>query len=203
MKYRLTPVETNSLLATLSAAGQDLLRPHVSSERVLDCAQLDLEQPPLNEIIGRCDSILRLKLYIHRVAPLLCIVLIRGESGTGKERVARCIHELSPRRSRPLITVNCGAISENLLESELFGHLKGAFTGAYAAKKGYFEEADGSSIFLDEVAEIPLSAQVKLLRVLQENRFLPVGATSERQTDVRIIAATNRDLEADLRPEYP
>jgi transcriptional regulator with GAF, ATPase, and Fis domain len=113
--------------------------------------------------------------------------------------VARSIHELSPRRSRPLITVNCGAISENLLESELFGHLKGAFTGAYAAKKGYFEEADGSSIFLDEVAEIPLSAQVKLLRVLQENRFLPVGATSERQTDVRIIAATNRDLEADLR----
>src|SRR5688572_17970037 len=105
MKYRPIPVETNSLFATLSAASRDPLRPHISRERVLDCAQLDLEQPPLNEIIGRCDPILRLKLYIHRVAPCLCIVLIRGESGTGKESVARCIHELSPRRSRPLITV--------------------------------------------------------------------------------------------------
>src|SRR5690606_13247400 len=121
-----------------------------------------------------------------------------GESGTGKEVVAQAIHRLSPRANQPLITVNCGAIPESLMESELFGHIKGSFTGALENRKGLFETADGGSIFLDEIGEVPPYLQVKLLRVLQEGEIQRVGESVQRKVNVRVIAATNRDLESDV-----
>jgi len=132
---------------------------------------------------------------VQTVAPTRSSVLILGESGTGKEVIARAVHRLSKRRAEPFIPVDCGAIPENLLESELFGHVKGAFTGALTTKKGMFAVAEGGTLFLDEVAELPLHLQVKLLRVLQERKIKPVGDVSEVAVDVRIIAATNRDID--------
>ncbi len=145
-------------------------------------------------IVGRSQAIRDLVRQIISIAPTDLSVLITGESGTGKEVVAKAIHELSPRRNKPMISVNCGAIPEGILESELFGHEKGAFTGAVASKKGYFELADGGTIFLDEIGEMPLQTQVKLLRVLENGEFMRVGSGEVRRVDVRVIAATNRDL---------
>jgi two-component system, NtrC family, response regulator PilR len=136
---------------------------------------------------------------IERVAPLKATVLVTGESGTGKERAAKAIHYGSDRRERAFIAVNCGAIPENLMESELFGHVKGAFTGADEEKLGLFEAAHGGTIFLDEIAELPTALQPKLLRVLQERKVKRIGAIEEEEIDVRVIAATNRDLEAEVR----
>lgn len=135
---------------------------------------------------------------IEKVAPTHASVLITGESGTGKELVAKAIHVNSPRESKPFIAVNCAALSENLLESELFGHEKGAFTGAVAMRKGRFELADTGTIFLDEVGEIPLALQSKLLRVLQEKTFERVGGGKTIEIDVRIISATNKDLREEV-----
>lgn len=146
-------------------------------------------------IIGKSEKIREVVELIMSVAPTRISVLITGESGVGKEVVAQAIHKLSPRRDKPMISVNCGAIPEGLLESELFGHEKGAFTGAIATKKGYFELANGGTIFLDEIGETPLQTQVKLLRVLETGEFMRVGSGELHKVDVRVLAATNRDLE--------
>jgi transcriptional regulator with GAF, ATPase, and Fis domain len=151
------------------------------------------------EIIGGSPAWQALVKQIEAIAPSEASVLITGETGTGKELVARALHSRSPRRSRPLVKVNCGAISAGLVESELFGHTKGAFTGALSKRVGRFELADGGTLFLDEVGELPLDTQVKLLRALQEQEFEPVGSSQTVRVDVRIIAATNRDLEQAVR----
>jgi len=151
-------------------------------------------QHNFEEIIGESQSIKAVLRHIEQVAPTDSTVLIRGDTGTGKELIARAIHDLSPRKDRPLVRVNCGAIPANLVESELFGHEKGSFTGALQRRIGRFELADGGTIFLDEVGELPLEAQVKLLRVLQEREVERVGSGHSTKVNVRVIAATNRDL---------
>jgi DNA-binding NtrC family response regulator len=145
---------------------------------------------------GKSPQIEELLQTIVMVAPTDLSVLITGESGTGKEVVANAIHRLSKRRNKPLISVNCGAIPEGILESELFGHEKGSFTGAIAQRKGYFEAANGGTIFLDEIGEMPLNTQVKLLRVLETSEIMRVGGSQPIKVDVRVIAATNKNLEA-------
>jgi two-component system, NtrC family, response regulator PilR len=148
----------------------------------------------LDNFIGSSPVIEKLKVTIRTVAPTASTVLIYGESGTGKELVARAVHACSGRASEPFVSINCGAFPETLLESELFGYVKGAFTGASQNKRGLFEVASGGTIFLDEIGEMSVSMQVKLLRVLQERTLRPVGGTQESPVDVRVIAATNRDL---------
>jgi len=152
----------------------------------------------LDNIIGVSTAMERLKDTIRTVASTQSTVLIYGESGTGKELVARAVHSCSPRAAEPFVSINCGAFPETLLESELFGYVKGAFTGANQNKRGLFEVADRGTIFLDEIGEMNLSMQVKLLRVLQERCVRPVGGTAEVAIDVRVIAATNRDLERQI-----
>jgi two-component system response regulator PilR (NtrC family) len=149
----------------------------------------------LDNIIGASPAMEKLKQTIRTVASTQSTVLVYGESGTGKELVARAVHTCSPRVAEPFVSINCGAFPETLLESELFGYVKGAFTGANQNKRGLFEVADGGTIFLDEIGEMTLTMQVKLLRVLQERTVRPVGGTDEIAIDVRVIAATNRDLE--------
>jgi DNA-binding NtrC family response regulator len=151
------------------------------------------------EIIGRSDRMQAIFALVDQVAPARSTVLVTGESGTGKELIARAIHERSPRAARPFVTVNSTNIPSELLEAELFGHTRGAFTGAVAAKKGLFEVADGGSIFLDEIGDLPFETQAKLLRVIQEREFTPFGDTTPRKVDVRIVAATNVDLKDAVR----
>ncbi|MFB0507041.1 MAG: sigma-54-dependent transcriptional regulator [Thermodesulfobacteriota bacterium] len=152
-----------------------------------------------DEIIGQGPKMLALYELMEKIAPTKTNILITGESGTGKELVAKAIHFNSPRKDKGFVTLNCGAIPENLLESELFGHMKGAFTGAMYNKRGLFEVADGGSIFLDEIGELPLSMQVKILRVIQDREFTRVGGTEQIKVDVRIISASNKDLEEAVR----
>jgi len=149
-------------------------------------------------LIGSSAAMQRVYELVAQVAETKTNVLIYGESGTGKELVARAVHEASDRRERAFVALNCGAIPENLLESELFGHVKGAFTGAVANKDGLFETADGGTLFLDEIGELPQALQVKLLRALQEKTIRRVGGTGDRRVDVRIVAATNRRLEEEV-----
>jgi len=157
-------------------------------------AGIPQEAPEFSSIIHRSEIMREVILKARKAAIRSIPVLIEGESGTGKELLARAIHDASPRRDKPFLAINCGAIPTELVESEFFGHEKGAFTGAMAAKIGYFEAADRGSIFLDEIGELPKEMQVKLLRTLQEGEIRRIGATSVRKIDVRIIAATNRNL---------
>ena len=150
----------------------------------------------IDDLVARSPAMAPVLALVARAAHSDATVLVTGESGTGKEVVARAIHHTGDRRERPFVAVNCGAIPEALIESELFGHLRGSFTGATADRRGLFEEADGGTIFLDEIADLPLALQVKLNRVLQERRVRRVGAGDERPIDVRVIAATNVDLRA-------
>ena len=149
-------------------------------------------------IVAASDGMIELLEMLDRTAGYKSTVLVTGESGTGKEVIARAIHAQSPRRESPFVAVNCGAIPENLLESELFGHAKGAFTGANRAHRGLFAEADQGTLFLDEIAEMPVALQVKLLRAIQEEEIRPVGESKSQQVDVRVIAATARNLEREI-----
>lgn len=179
---------------------QDMLE---SVERILNKAKTknapkvsdsDMRPERTLGLLGSCPSMQVLYSHIHKVAPTQSTVLILGESGTGKELVARALHQQSKRAQAPLICVNCAAIPESLIESELFGHEKGAFTGAHNARTGLVEAADGGTLFLDEIGELPLEAQARLLRVLQEGEIRRVGAVQSQHVDVRLIAATHRDL---------
>ncbi len=169
-------------------------------EQALDSKELDrLEFMRKFGIVGQSSAMKEIVDTIRQVAPSDITVLLTGESGSGKEVFAKAIHGASKRAHKRLVTVNCGAIPEGILESELFGHEKGAFTGAMETRKGYFELADGGTIFLDEIGEMPIATQVKLLRVLESGEFMRVGSSMSMHADVRVIAATNRDLEAAVR----
>ena len=152
-------------------------------------------QPRFDSIISGDPAMEEVLNMVARSAPSRASVLVRGESGTGKELVARAIHSASPRQARPFVAVNCAALNENLIESELFGHEKGSFTGADHQRQGRFEQADGGTLFIDEVAEVPVEVQVKLLRVLQERTIERVGGNSPREVDVRLISATHQNLD--------
>lgn len=168
--------------------GRQLERENVRLKRLVN------ETHAFCHIIGRSEQMLALFELVRRIAPTESTVLVSGESGTGKELVARAVHHESLRRDRPFVALNCGALTETLLESELFGHMRGSFTGAESNKKGLLEVAETGTVFLDEIGEMSPMMQVKLLRVLQERRFRRVGGTDEIRADIRVIAATNRDL---------
>ncbi len=189
--YVTKPFEPSELLHRV----QNALERHRLLREVRHLRQQIREHRGFGTIVGSSLPIQRLAGMVSRVAAAETTVLIEGESGTGKELVARAIHVESPRASHPFIGINCAALPETLLESELFGHVKGAFTGAVTAKKGLFEEADQGTLFLDEIGDTPPPVQVKLLRVLQEREIRRVGSTSPIRIDVRLLAATNRRLE--------
>lgn len=196
--YVVKPFERRELLARLGAAGRiRAVYQDLRSERQRgDALQHQVEERfRFGNIVGRSPSMRVVYDLVEKVKDSRVAVLITGESGTGKELVASAIHYNSGRKSRPFIAQNCSAFSETLLESELFGHVKGAFTGALRDKPGIFELADGGTLFLDEIGEMKPTLQAKLLRVLQEGTFTPVGGTKQRKVDVRVVAATNRDLE--------
>ena len=174
------------------------LKDQFQQENVYLREHVDLEHE-FQEIVGNSDEIKYVLFKVQQVAPTDASVLIQGETGTGKELVAQAIHSASNRKDRPLVKINCAALPANLIESELFGHEKGAFTGAQARKIGRFELADGATLFLDEIGELPLELQAKLLRVLQEGEFERVGSSQTRKVDVRIIAATNRNLKMEVQ----
>jgi two-component system, NtrC family, response regulator AtoC len=157
------------------------------------------EKHRVEHMVGTSAPMLEMYKAVARVAPSRSTVLIRGESGTGKELIAKAIHYNSPKADRPFVAIDCGALAETLLESELFGHVRGAFTGAISSKRGLFEQAHGGTCFLDEIGDISLNTQAKLLRVLEEHEIKRVGGTDSVKVDVRVIAATNKDLEAVIR----
>jgi len=164
-----------------------------------DYQQLVAKSPGYDEMVGECSAMIELKDRIKRIAAATGCVLVRGQSGTGKELVARAVHRASPRSDRPMLSVNCAAIPADLIESQLFGHKAGAFTGADRDHDGYFQQADLGTLFLDEVGELTLEGQAKLLRILEGHSFLPIGGTEPVSVDVRVIAATNQDLEQYVR----
>jgi DNA-binding NtrC family response regulator len=197
--YVTKPFETEELLARVGThiALRREIEAHRKSRATIRML-VDDGRADADAMIGRSPPVQRVREQIAQVAPTDSTVLILGETGTGKELVARAIHGGSARHDRPLIKVNCAALPRELVESELFGHEKGAFTGAIQQRRGRFELADGGTVFLDEVGELPLDVQAKLLRVLQEREFERIGATRSQRVDVRVIAATNRDLHVEV-----
>ncbi len=185
--YIAKPFEHSELLESVAK----VLRDHAGG---IELATADEFEPPVHGMIGSCPQMMELFSRIRKVALTNSTVLINGESGTGKELVAKAIHKLSSRCDNEMISVNCAAIPENLIESELFGHEKGAFTGATATRTGLVEAAHGSTLFLDEIGELPLEAQARLLRVLQESEIRKVGSVQSKKVDVRLVVATHRDL---------
>ena len=185
------PLDTDRVLVTLRNALKT-----VSLEREVRALKAQVEQR--HEIVGSSPAIRQLIERIERVGPAGSRILITGENGTGKELVARAVHRLSPRRDKPFVEVNCAAIPSELIESELFGHVKGSFTGAFNDRVGRFEQADGGTLFLDEIGDMGASAQAKVLRALQEGVVTPVGSTKSIKVDVRVIAATNKQLEDEI-----
>ncbi len=197
VEYIAKPFDHDEMLAAVAGI---LARTMASApERQSDTTAPSENNDPANIMYGQCEPMQRVFTLIRKVAPTEATVLVQGESGTGKELVARALHLLSPRATKPLISVNCAAIPESLIESELFGHEKGAFTGAVSARTGLIEAADGGSLFLDEIGELPAEAQARLLRVLQEGEIRKVGSTQSRKVNVRMIAATHRNLKAMTR----
>lgn len=195
--YIAKPFDHDELRLTVNRA----LREHtLQRQNAALRASLEAEYP-VTGIIGECPAMLNVFERIARVSPTDTTVLILGESGTGKELVARAVHNQSERANGPLIAVNCAAIPDSLLEAELFGHEKGAFTGAHSAREGLVEAANGGTLFLDEVAELPLPAQARLLRVLQESEIRRVGASHSKRIDIRLVTATHRNLEQLVQAE--
>ena len=190
--YVIKPVNAEALKLVLSRA----LEHHSLQEEVRNLRSAIDRKFGFENIVGRAKPLLAMLDAAARAAESASTVLIRGETGTGKELLAKAIHFNSPRRDKPFMVINCGAIPRELLESELFGHMKGSFTGAVASKKGRIEMADGGSLFLDEIGEMPIELQVKLLRLLQEREIEKIGAAQPIKVDVRIIAATHRNLQA-------
>ncbi|NKB34113.1 MAG: response regulator [Pseudomonadales bacterium] len=186
--YIAKPFEHNEIIETVAK----IIREH--GKALKPASNDDDHEPPVHGMIGSCPQMMELFRRIRKVAQTNSTVLINGESGTGKELVARAIHNLSTRHGQEMISVNCAAIPENLIESELFGHEKGAFTGATATRTGLVEAANSSTLFLDEIGELPLEAQARLLRVLQENEIRKVGSVQSKKVDVRLVVATHRDL---------
>jgi DNA-binding NtrC family response regulator len=185
------PWDNEKLLADIRAA----IGKHSAEQQVVHLKRTLKQRTSFESIVGKSEIMLRLFDLVAQVAPSRSTVLIQGESGTGKELIAKAIHAHSPRRDKPFIPVNTGAVPSELLESTLFGHERGAFTSAVTAKKGLFEVADGGTLFLDEIGTMRMDMQAKILRVLQDRRFMHVGGTQEIQVDVRILAATNVNLE--------
>ncbi|MDA3896429.1 MAG: sigma-54 dependent transcriptional regulator [Desulfobacteraceae bacterium] len=184
------PVDLSSLLEKIQRIEQTVM---IDEEAANVSVTMDEEEFPI-KVVGDSHAMKEVFSLVRRIAPTDWTVLIRGETGTGKELIARIVHLLSPRNEKPFIEVNCAAIPENLFESEVFGHEKGAFTGAVSSRKGRFELAQNGSLFLDEVGELPLNLQAKLLRALQEKKISRVGSEKDIPIDVRVLAATNRDL---------
>jgi len=193
--YIIKPFDVEELRIVLKNA---LEKRQLEQENTLLKRELK-ETSRFDDLVGESPAMEQVKALLDRVAPTNSTVLIWGESGTGKELAARAIHRRSPRRAKQFVSINCGALPDELLESELFGHVKGSFTGAVATKKGLFEVADGGTIFLDEIGDTSPAMQVKLLRVLQERQIRRVGGTEQLEVDVRIITATNQDLESMVR----
>ncbi|HXH01926.1 MAG TPA: sigma-54 dependent transcriptional regulator [Candidatus Competibacteraceae bacterium] len=189
--YISKPFDHGEMLALI----ESIIAKHARLSRQNAALKQDLQRDfPVTGMIGRCSAMQEVFARIQRVAPVDMTVLITGESGTGKELVARALHEHSPRKEEPIIVVNCAAIPESLMESELFGHEKGAFTGAHERRAGLAAAANGGTLFLDEIGELPLPAQARLLRLLETQEVRPVGATHSKRVDIRLVAATNRNL---------
>jgi two-component system response regulator HydG len=189
--YLLKPLDLKQLRAVVenAARSQYLRRANAELHRRLD------ERFGFEGVIGNSPQMLDVITKLQRIAPTDATVLIQGDTGTGKELVAKAIHQNSPRKKRPFVALNCAALSENILESELFGHIRGAFTDASADRQGKFEYADGGTLFLDEVGDMPIPTQIKLLRVLENSEITRVGSNEPVKVNVRILSATNRDLE--------
>jgi DNA-binding NtrC family response regulator len=189
------PWDNEKLLADIRAA----IGRHRAEEELVQLKRALKQRYNFENIVGKSEPMLRLFDLVAQVAPSRSTVLVQGESGTGKELIAKALHANSPRRDKPFVPVNTGSVPSELLESTLFGHVRGAFTSAVAAKKGLFEVANGGTLFLDEIGTMGMDMQAKILRVLQDRRFMHLGGTEEIQVDVRIIAATNVDLQAAVR----